>query len=145
MRKIDVRPAENGDLGAAAELAEQRSATKWTLTALRGELGRPDAVLAVAADGGTLLGYAAARAVDEELRLLDIVSAVEGQGVGRALWAFLVEKGRKRGLKKLTLEVGADNLRARAFYAAAGAVEVGRRPKFYLNGSDAVLMDARLA
>lgn len=152
MRRIDVRRAEPGDVEAAAALAAARSATKWTRDALRGELGREDAVFLVAAAAtleekparDAVDGYAVARAVDEELRLLDIVSAADGRGAGRALWAALVEEGRRRGLKRLTLEVSAANPRALAFYRAAGAVEVGRRPKFYADGSDAVLMDARL-
>lgn len=144
MRRIDVRLAEPGDVEAAASVAAARSATQWTLASLRGELGRPDCVFLVAVDGSSLLGYAAARAVEEELRLLDIASAVDGEGAGRALWAGLVGEGRRRKLKKLTLEVSLNNLRAREFYLAAGAIEVGRRPKFYPDGSDAVLMDAAL-
>lgn len=144
MRRIAVRAAAAGDLEAAASVAAERSATKWTFSTLRGELSRPDAVFLVAVDGPSLLGYAVARAVDGELRLLDIASAVDGEGAGRALWAGLVEAGRRRGLKKLTLEVSLNNLRAREFYLAAGAVEAGRRPRFYPDGSDAVLMDAAI-
>lgn len=144
MRKIAVRAAEPGDVEAAASVAAARSATAWTLASLRGELGRPDSVFLVAVDGDALLGYAVARAVDEELCLLDIASAVDGEGAGRALWAALVEAGRRRRLKKLTLEVSLTNLRARRFYLAAGAVEVGRRTKFYPDGSDAVLLDAAI-
>lgn len=158
MRKTGVRPAEPGDVEAAAALAAARSATRWSRDALAGELGREDAVFLVAdaasAETSTILedspardsavGYAVARAVDEELRLLDIASAVDGRGTGRALWAALVAEGRRRGLKRLTLEVSAANPRALAFYRAAGAVEVGRRPKFYADGSDAVLMDLAL-
>lgn len=158
MRRTVVRRAEPGDVAAAAALAASRSATRWSLAALRDELGREDAVFLVAdaapAETSTILedspardavdGYAVARAVDEELRLLDIVSAVDGRGTGRALWSALVAEGRRLGLKRLTLEVSAVNPRALAFYRAAGAVEVGRRPKFYADGSDAVLMDACL-
>lgn len=144
MRRIDVRAAEPGDLEAAASVAASRSATKWTRDALRGELGRPDAVFLVAVDGGAVRGYAVARADDEELRLLDIASAADGEGAGRALWAALVAEGRHRRLKKLTLEVSVANGRAKDFYLAAGAVEAGRRPGFYADGSDALLMDAAL-
>lgn len=144
MRSPAVRDAEAGDLEAAAALAARRSATAWSASALRGELARPDAVFLVADEDGSLAGYAAARAADEELRLLDLVSAEDGRGAGRALWTGLLGRGRQRGLKRLTLEVSARNARARAFYLAAGAREVGRRPRFYADGADALLMDAPL-
>jgi ribosomal-protein-alanine N-acetyltransferase len=141
MRRTAVRPAAPGDLDAAAGLAASRSATKWTAAALSEELGRGDAVFLVTDD---VRGYAVARIVDEELRLLDIVSASDGEGTGRALWDALVAEGRRRGAKKLTLEVSERNARALRFYAAAGAVQAGKRPRFYADGSAAVLMDASL-
>lgn len=141
MRRTAVRPAAPGDLDAAAALAASRSATKWTRAALAEELGRGDGVFLVAED---VRGYAVARLVDEELRLLDIVSAADGEGVGRALWDMLIMEGRQRGAKKLTLEVSEKNGRAVRFYGAAGAAVVGKRPKFYADGSAAVLMDAAL-
>jgi [ribosomal protein S18]-alanine N-acetyltransferase len=146
MRRTAVRPAAPADLDAAAALAASRSATKWTRAALADELGRSDAVFLVATilGDGRIQGYAAARLVDEELRLLDIVSAADGEGTGRELWDALVTEGRRRGAKKLTLEVSECNARAIRFYGAAGAVVVGKRPKFYADGSGAVLMDREL-
>lgn len=150
MRRTAVRPAAPGDLDAAAALAASRSATRWTAAALEGELGREESVFVVATIPGdgplsgesSIGGYAVARLVDGELRLLDIVSASDGKGTGRALWDRLVEEGRRRGAKKLTLEVSERNARALRFYAVAGAVMVGKRPGFYADGSAAVLMDA---
>jgi ribosomal protein S18 acetylase RimI-like enzyme len=144
MRRIAIRPATEADLPAAAAIAAARSATKWSETALRGELSAPDAVFLVATDGDAVRGYAVARAVEEELRLLDIVAEADGKGVGRALWAGLIGRARADGLTKLSLEVSAANERARDFYKTSGAIEVGRRPRFYSDGSDAILMDAGL-
>lgn len=146
MRRTAVRPAAPGDLDAAAALAAARSATKWTAAALAEELGREDAVFLIATipGDGLVRGYAVARSVDEELRLLDIVAAADGQGTGRALWDALAAEGRRRGAKRLTLEVSERSARAIRFYGAAGAVMVGKRPKFYADGSAAVLMDATL-
>lgn len=144
MKKIAVRAATGDDLDAAAAIAAARSAAGWTRRALAGELGRADAVFVVAAEGADVRGYAAARLVGEEARLLDVAVAADGRGVGRSLWAFLVAEARRRGAQLLTLEVSERNGRARAFYRAAGAAEVGRRSRFYADGSDAVLMDLRL-
>lgn len=56
----------------------------------------------------------------------------------------LTAAAKKLGAKRVTLEVSAANARARNFYARAGAKIVGRRAKFYNDGSDAVLMDYSL-
>lgn len=145
MRSPAVSPASAADLPALAALASARSATRWDLASLSGELNRPDALLLVAREGGAVVGYAAARLVGAECRLLDFTSASDGSGTGRALWAALVAAARGRAAARLTLEVSAANARARAFYERAGARVVGRRKKFYDDGSDALLMDHDLA
>jgi GNAT superfamily N-acetyltransferase len=53
-----------------------------------------------------------------------IVSAAhEGRGVGRALMAAAERWARQRGLGRVTLETGAANTHARAFYGRLGYVE----------------------
>jgi ribosomal-protein-alanine N-acetyltransferase len=42
------------------------------------------------------------------------------------------------------LEVSATNDAARRLYDGAGFVEVGRRPRYYADGTDAVLMQRAL-
>ncbi|MDE2512196.1 MAG: GNAT family N-acetyltransferase, partial [Elusimicrobia bacterium] len=80
-----------------------------------------------------------------EVQLLDLAAAEDGRGIGRALWTALTETARARGAARLALEVSAANARALLFYKRAGAVVVGRRAKFYNDGSDAILMDFPLA
>lgn len=143
MRSPVVRPARDYDLSQVAEIAKRPFAARWSREAYAAELARADSVFLVA-DDGTACGYAVARAADAELQLLDLAAAEDGRGVGRALWGALVAAARARGAAKITLEVSAANARARSFYLRAGAVVVGRRPKFYNDGADAVLMDLPL-
>jgi len=44
------------------------------------------------------------------------------------------------GTHAALLEVRVSNHAARAFYASTGFVAVGRRPRYYANGEDALLM-----
>ncbi|MBI5247235.1 MAG: GNAT family N-acetyltransferase [Elusimicrobia bacterium] len=144
MKDFAVRPAAAADAAAVGALAKSRPFTaKWPIADLSDEASRPDALFFVAVDG-PIRGYALARLVDKEVRLLDLAAAEDGRGLGRALWDALLDAARERGAAKLTLEVSADNARAAAFYAKRGAKVVGRRPKFYYDGSDAVLMDLEL-
>jgi ribosomal-protein-alanine N-acetyltransferase len=126
---------------AAGGLAAVRSLTAWTRRGLAAELERDDALFAVVTDDDGVAGYAVARFVERECRLLDIVVVEDGLGLGRALWDFIVQEARARGAAVLNFEVSEKNRRAWNFYIAAGAKEVGWRPKFYPDGAAAVLMD----
>jgi ribosomal protein S18 acetylase RimI-like enzyme len=144
MKKIPlVRPCRSFDVGEVERLARRPRAARWSREAYAAEAERTDSLFLVA-DDGRVLGYAVARLFEGEAQLLDVAVAEDGQGVGRALWAALTAAAKARGASKLTLEVSAANSRALLFYKRAGAVVVGRRPKFYNDGSDAVLMDAPL-
>jgi ribosomal-protein-alanine N-acetyltransferase len=50
-----------------------------------------------------------------------------------------------RGAAAMFLEVSDRNLPARALYAAAGFAEVGRRRRYYADGSDALVLRRGLA
>lgn len=140
MKSPAVRRATPADVDAARAIALSRPfAARWSRADLVAELDRPDSVFLVA-DGG----YALARLEAGEARLLDIAVAADGKGVGRALWAALAAIAKEKGAARVTLEVSAGNARAIAFYEAAGGAVVGRRKKFYDDGSDAVLMDVAL-
>ena len=144
MKSFAVRPAAAADAVAVGALAKRRPFTaKWSISALAEEASRPDALFYVAVDG-PIRGYALARLVEKEIRLLDLAAAEDGLGIGLALWTVLTREASARGAGRMTLEVSADNVRAAAFYAKRGAKVVGRRPKFYYDGSDAVLMDIDL-
>jgi ribosomal protein S18 acetylase RimI-like enzyme len=138
-----VRPARGFDAGEIAEIAARPFAARWSREAYAAETKRTDSIFLVA-DDGKVAGYAVARVFDGEVQLLDLAAAVDGTGAGRALWAALAEAARARGAARLTLEVSAANARAVIFYKRAGAVVVGRRAKFYNDGSDAILMDLPL-
>jgi len=144
MKSPHVRPARGFDVGEIARIGERSFAARWSREAYAAEAERTDSVFLVA-DDGAVLGYAVARIFDGEAQLLDIAAAADGRGTGRALWTALVAAARARGAARLTLEVSAANARALIFYKRAGAVVVGRRPKFYNDGSDAILMDLPLA
>jgi N6-L-threonylcarbamoyladenine synthase len=144
MKSPAVRAAAAADAEAVAALARREFAAGWSRDAYAAEVPRADSVFLVA-DDGALRGYALARLFDAEARLLDFAAAEDGRGVGRALWTALAAAARARGARTLTLEVSARNARALAFYARAGARVVGRRPKFYNDGADAVLMNCSLA
>jgi ribosomal protein S18 acetylase RimI-like enzyme len=144
MKNLVVRPARTYDLAEVAAIAGRPFAARWSQAAYEAELARADSIFLVCDDGG-VAGYAVARLVSDQAQLLDIAAARDGEGAGRALWGALIAAARERGAKAVTFEVSSANSRAVLFYRRAGAKVVGGRPKFYNDGSDAVLMDFLLA
>lgn len=141
MKNPIVKPAEATDLEWVSDLAKTKPfAAAWSREAFVHELGRPDGIFLVSDPHG----YALARVVESDCLLLDIAAAEDGQGVGRALFKDLQVAAKAKACRKISFEVSAANVRALTFYDAAGAVVVGRRKKFYNDGSDAVLMDLNL-
>lgn len=138
-----VRPARSFDMGEVEALACRAFAAAWSRRSYVEEAERPDSIFLVA-DDGAVRGYAVARACQGQAQLLDLAVAEDGRGLGRALWSALVAQARLRGCREVTLEVSEANGRACHFYRRAGARVVGRRAKFYNDGSDAILMDFSL-
>ncbi|PWH12201.1 MAG: ribosomal-protein-alanine N-acetyltransferase [Anaerolineae bacterium] len=66
------------------------------------------------------------------------------QGVGRALLQTALHQAALLGLKRILLEVRASNQPAQHLYRSFGFIEDGRRPRYYSNGEDAILMSLRL-
>lgn len=79
------------------------------------------------------LAFLLGRAVAGEAELLTLAVAPEArrQGTARALVEDFAAEARARGAQTAFLEVAADNLPARALYAAAGWAEAGRRRGYY--------------
>ena len=66
--------------------------------------------------------------------------AARRTGVASRLLAASVALAGDSEADRMLLEVRSDNAGALAFYAARGFVEVDRRPRYYKDGSTAVVM-----
>ena len=62
------------------------------------------------------------------------------EGLGTALLAAAAGEAGRRGAEVLFLEVSEANAPARALYARAGAADVGRRRRYYTDGTDALVL-----
>jgi [ribosomal protein S18]-alanine N-acetyltransferase len=66
-----------------------------------------------------------------EILALGVVPELRRAGIGSALLASIREEARRRGARQVFLEVAADNIAARALYAAQGFNQIGRRLNYY--------------
>ncbi len=84
-------------------------------------------------------------AADEaEILTLAVPPGARRAGHGAALLAGAMAGAAARGAAAMYLEVAAGNAAARGLYAAAGFAEVGRRRRYYPDGSDALLLRREL-
>ncbi|WP_458525469.1 ribosomal protein S18-alanine N-acetyltransferase [Onishia taeanensis] len=121
-----LRPAQPGDLAALCRLEQLCFETDhFNRRQLAHLLNRAHALTWVAEDEAQrLVGYATLllRRNSRMARLYSfcVHPECQGQGVGRRLLDTLEGEARDRGCEGLTLEVRADNRRARALYRRMG-------------------------
>jgi ribosomal-protein-alanine N-acetyltransferase len=136
----EVVRAGAADAARLAGLSARAFEEPWSERTFAAELARADARVWLAREEGHAAGFLSARRVLDEVHLLALAvePARRRRGLGRALLGALL--AGESGLREVQLEVREGNATARAFYAALGFVAVGRRPRYYRSGEDAVLM-----
>ncbi|MBI4082416.1 MAG: ribosomal protein S18-alanine N-acetyltransferase [Candidatus Lambdaproteobacteria bacterium] len=72
---------------------------------------------------------------EAELYRIGVVPEHRRNGQGRRLLAHWLGWLRARGIRRVALEVRADNMAAQALYRAVGFREAGRRPGYYARGA----------
>lgn len=139
---MTVRPATEADIDAIADSEEHNlGADAWSAglvaEGVRGAL--PTVHYLVAESDGEVVGHAVASVVDDlvELQRIAVAPASRRTGVASALLDAVVALPGGRVL----LEVREDNDAALGFYAARGFVELARRPRYYRDGSTAIVME----
>ena len=142
---VTVRPAgpEDADRVVASE-SENLGADAWSAglvaAGLAGDV--PTAHYLVAEVDGELAGHAVVSVVVDvaELQRIAVFPAYRRRGVAAALLAEVARLARDGAADLLLLEVREDNAAAKAFYASAGFAEIDRRPRYYADGTTAVVL-----
>jgi ribosomal-protein-alanine N-acetyltransferase len=101
----------------------------WDEEAFGEMLAQPGVVGFIDERGGVVL----LRVVADEAEILTIGVTARRRGIGRALLAAGMAAAREAGAKAMFLEVA-------GLYEAAGFAAVGRRPAYYHDGGDAVVL-----
>jgi len=140
-----IRAADPGDVEAVARIeADCLGADAWSEglvgEGIRGAL--PTVTYLVAESDGVVVGHAVTSAAGDiaELQRIAVDEIHRRTGVASSLLADVVEAAGRTEADRLLLEVRADNRGAIAFYAAQGFVEIDRRPRYYADGTTAVVL-----
>ncbi len=141
----------------AADVAAMEAATMgtdaWNEALVTDDLGRPNRVWWAACqadpsmplpDHARLLGYAGGLVVDGDVQILKVAVDPEfrRRGIAQELVARVADDARNLNARTSSLEVRASNTGAQAFYERLGYRSLGKRPRYYSDGEDAVIMKA---
>ncbi|NYD76889.1 ribosomal-protein-alanine N-acetyltransferase [Arthrobacter cupressi] len=141
---VVLRDMNDGDL-AAVERLERRlfPVDAWPLQMFIDELSQPETrrYVVAEADGG-IVAYAGLMCVQPiaDIQTIAVVPEFEGRGIGSAVLAELIAEARRRGADDVLLEVRADNPRAQQLYLRFGFTQIHTRPRYYRDGTDALIM-----
>ena len=106
------------------------------------QLGQPGVFALVDEAGGMILVRVAAD--ESEILTLAVASHASRRGLGRALLHAALEEAAHAGAATMFLDVSDRNAAALSLYEGAGFCGTGRRPRYYADGTDAIIMAAAL-
>ena len=140
-----IRPATADDVAAIADLEfDNLGADAWSEGLVReGVTGNlPTITYLVAEIEDELVGHATASIVADiaELQRIAVDRDHRRVGIATALLDAVVDTANHRGADRLLLEVREDNAGALAFYASHDFIEIDRRPRYYRDGTTAVVL-----
>lgn len=137
-----IVPMTESHIAQIASLEQLCFSDPWSEASVRSELSNPFSFWLVAEEAGKVRGYVGSQSVPPEADVMNLAVAPDfrKQGIGRALMTALIAALRGEGITALFLEVRVGNLSAQRLYQSLGFVEVGRRPKYYVNPTEDALI-----
>lgn len=142
--EVVVRQAALADLDAVIALeVECEGADAWSPMLLEeGLAGSVPTVQYLVAESDNVVGYAVVSCVDDiaEVQRIGVTEGQRRSGIGSQLLDEAFKVARREGTQRMLLEVREDNRAALAMYAAHGFIEIDRRPRYYRDGSTAIVM-----
>ena len=114
----------------------------WSLNGLQSEIENPLSHFWILKREYALSGYICFRIFDEEAQLLSLAVHPHdrGKGLGYDLLKKMIETALSKGVQYIWLEVRPSNLAGKRLYQKLGFEEVYRRPRYYSNTEDAIVM-----
>ena len=129
---LAVRPMEEGDVGAVAQLERDSYTFPWTEGIFRDSL-RVGYHCSVLAFDHVIAGYGVLSAGAGESHLLNVCVRREfrHRGLGGRLLEHMIEQARSAGATVMFLETRPSNLGAIRLYQTHGFVQIGMRRGYY--------------
>ena len=137
------RPARVEDVPAVAALEAEVFTDPWPAHLYVQEVGQPLRFqIVVDTDNGFLAGYLFACWQLDELHILKVATHPlhQGRGIATTMLAEAKSEAEKASARAVILEVRPSNRGAFRLYRRLGYNVIARRPRYYADGEDALLM-----
>lgn len=137
-----IRPMTVDDLPQIHLLECAAQSSPWSLEQFAEELGKPYSRIDLCWRDGQLAGFICTWLVAGELQIQNVATApaFRRQGVAARLLTYVFDQCRDSGFESAWLEVRVGNAPAIALYERFGFTVVGRRPNYYADGEEALVM-----
>ena len=135
------------DLSAVFMLECVSQQDAWSKQHFADEFANPMAKIDLYWSKDVLAGFLCSWLIAGELQIQNLATlpGMRRRGVAARLLDHVFERSRRAGLTSACLEVRASNRAAIALYEKFGFVAAGRRPAYYPDGEDALLMTYNLS
>lgn len=143
-----IRHALAADIETLAELEDDLfGAQAWDSEALHDDLERSGRLVVVFEDDFEVVGYAITILAGDfvDLARIGVHPSRQREGIAGRLLDHVLHAAEEDGADRMLLEVSAVNPEALAFYDDAGFERIDTRPRYYKDGSDAIVMCRALA
>lgn len=130
---VVIEPALVADAEAIAAMNRAFLQDGWEARAVATLVGEATAICRIARSRSFSVGFVLCRLVADECEVLSCAVDVgfRRRGMARLLLQAAFDDARRRGGKRVFLEVATDNDPARALYVDLGFQTVGRRRRYY--------------
>jgi len=140
-----IRPMTMIDLERVVAVERLCHDHPWSAELFQRELANPISTIDLFWFGERLAGFLCSWMVAGELEILNVATdpVFRRRGVAAALMRHVFARARSEGLESAFLEVRVGNTGAIDLYHKFGFAVVARRPHYYADGEDALLMHWR--
>ncbi|MEO0095098.1 MAG: ribosomal protein S18-alanine N-acetyltransferase [candidate division WOR-3 bacterium] len=141
-----IRPMKLSDIDEVYKIECRVFPNPWPKSFFENDLHKPNTIALVIDNGEKLIGYAIADCVINELHITNIAVEPEFQhkGVGSKLLSELEKIGLEKDCVYAYLEVRVNNTNAINFYKKFGYRIIQIRKNYYLDGTDAYVMEKEI-
>ena len=140
--KIEIQKMTKEHLKQIKDILQTEFDEFWNAEVLDKELENPLSTYIVAINNNEVVGYAGLWQPIDEGHITNIVTKLDKRGnkIASNMLEELIRIAENRKLKCVTLEVNVHNEIAINLYKKYDFKEVGKRPKYYNNTDDAIIM-----
>lgn len=140
--KFTIRAATPDDLDSLIHIENEVFMDSWSRDSLTSLFDGERNVVLVAVQNNAVVGYITGWHVHEEAEIarLAVLHEARKQGIASALISAIVKEFENLKVEKLSLEVRVSNKAGFAVYHKFGFSVQGRRPRYYEDGEDALVM-----